>query len=500
MTFTLHPHQIEAEAMLRASLRAGHKRPMLQAVTGFGKTVLAAHIIEAARARNKRVLFCVPAISLIDQTVERFASHGVTCVGVMQCQHPGTDAAQPVQVASVQTLQRRKVPQADLVLVDEAHLRFRFVSQWMRQPEWQSVPFIGLSATPWSRGLGQDYDDLIVAASMKELIAGGFLAPFKVFAPSHPDLASVRVVGGDYREDDLAGVMNQPKLVADVVSTWLKLGEGRPTLLFAVDRAHARRLAAEFEAAGVPTGYVDAATPRPEREAIGRRLANGQISVVCNVGCLTTGIDWDVRCIVLARPTKSEMLFVQIVGRGLRTAAGKSDCLVLDHSDTTLRLGFATDIHHDHLDTGERQATARQKRERAVPLPKECSACSALKPAGVHVCPACGFAPERQSLIEEREGELVAIKGRQKEGTQASKEDQQRFYAMLLSYAEDRGYAAGFVGHKFKERFGTWPRGLIDEPLEPDAQFLSWLRSRQIAFAKRRRKEQRQEDHHASAA
>jgi DNA repair protein RadD len=482
--YVLHPHQTEALAMLRTSLLAGRKRPMLQAVTGFGKTILAASIIEAARARDKRVIFCVPAISLIDQTVEKLANQGVHCVGVMQGQHPATDAVQPVQVASVQTLQRRRIPAADLVLIDEAHLRFRFVSNWLRMPDWQAVPFIGLSATPWSKGLGRDYDDLIVAARMPELIKRGFLAPFRVFAPSHPDLSKVRTVAGDYREDDLAAVMNQPRLVANAVSTWITRGEDRPTLLFAVDRAHARRLAEEFEAAGVPTGYVDANTPREERVAIGRRLHLGQIKVVCNVGCLTTGIDWDVRCISLVRPTKSEMLFVQIIGRGLRTAPGKSDCIVLDHSDTTMRLGFPTDIHHDVLDDGERSDPKKRKQDRAPLLPKECPSCTRLKPAGVHACPSCGFVPERQSAIRESDGELVAIKGRK--GKLAGLEDRQQVYSMLLWYQRERGYHAGFVAHKFKERFGIWPRGLAELPVEPDDTFCRWLKSRQIAFAKGR--------------
>ena len=100
--------------------------------------------------------------------------------------------------------------------------------------------------------------------------------------------------------------------------------------------------------------------------AIGRRLREGQIKVVCNVYCLTTGVDWDVRCIILARPTKSEILYTQIIGRGLRTAEGKTDCLVLDHSDTTLRLGFVTDIHHETLDDGSSAQRGRQTRERDV--------------------------------------------------------------------------------------------------------------------------------------
>ena len=231
-------------------------------------------------------------------------------------------------------------------------------------PEWQRVPFVGLSATPWTKGLGKHYDDLIVAATTAELIDKGFLSPFRVYAPAHPDLSAVKIVAGDYHEGQLSEAMSQPVLVADTVSTWLRLGEDRPTLCFAVDRAHARRLADEFEAAGVPTGYVDANTPADERERIGQRLREGQIKVVCNVYCLTTGVDWDVRCIILARPTRSEILYTQIIGRGLRTAEGKSDCLILDHSDTTLRLGFVTDIHHETLDDGQHRKSSAQARRR----------------------------------------------------------------------------------------------------------------------------------------
>ncbi len=143
------------------------------------------------------------------------------------------------------------------------------------------------------------------------------------------------------------------------MDTWLRRAENRPTFCFAVDSAHAKHLQTKFTEAGVSTGYIDAYTPTNERAEIKRQFHNGDISVVCNVGCLTTGIDWDVRCIVLARPTKSEILFVQMIGRGLRTAEGKEDCLILDHSDTHLRLGFVTDIHHETLDDGRPRAKAK---------------------------------------------------------------------------------------------------------------------------------------------
>ena len=343
---------------------------MVQAPTGAGKTVIAAAIVNGALDKGKRVLFVVPFLSLVDQTVTAFVRQGLTDIGVIQGYHPMTDAQQPIQVASIQTLQRRALPPADIVIVDEAHRWFGFFGEWMQRPEWAKVPFVGLSATPWTKGLGKHYDDLIVATTTSELIDKGFLSPFRVFAPAHPDLSGVKVVAGDYHEGQLSEAMSKPVLVADTVATWLRLGEDRPTLCFAVDRAHARRIADEFEAAGVPTGYVDANTPADERERIGKRLREGQIKVVCNVFCLTTGVDWDVRCIILARPTKSEILYTQIIGRGLRTAEGKADCLILDHSDTTLRLGFVTDIHHEHLDDGRHQKSGSARARNSHRFPR----------------------------------------------------------------------------------------------------------------------------------
>ena len=307
MRSVLYPHQVEAMGMLKASLKTGSKRPMLQCPTGFGKTVMAAAIVEGAMRKGNRVMFCVPSLSLIDQTVQAFWREGIRDVGVIQADHPMTDYSKPVQVCSVQTIQRRRLPHADLVLIDEAHNWFKFYEKWFAQ--WDAIPFVGLSATPWTKGLGKHYDDLIIASTTQELIDAGYLSPFRVFAPSHPDLSGVRTIAGDYAEDDLAGVMNQSQLVADVVETWKAKAEGRPTLCFAVNRAHAKRLQQQFEQAGVPSGYIDAYTDIPEREAVRKQFASGAIKVVCNVGCLTTGVDWDVRCIVLARPTKSEMLF-----------------------------------------------------------------------------------------------------------------------------------------------------------------------------------------------
>ncbi|UDL95481.1 DEAD/DEAH box helicase [Lichenihabitans sp. PAMC28606] len=478
------PHQSRGLDLLRQSISSGHKRPMLASPTGSGKTGLASMIVEGALRKSKRVIFCVPAISLINQTVAAFREQGITEIGVIQAQHPMTDWQQPIQIASVQTLERRPVlPEADIVVIDEAHRWFKFYGRWMAKSGWQNVPFIGLSATPWAKGLGKHYDDLLVVTTTSELIDNGFLAPFRVFAPSHPDLTSVGTVAGDYHEGQLADAMNRPQLVADAVENWLRHGENRPTLCFAVDRAHAKSLQQQFEASGVRAGYVDMNTPIEERDLVGQQLRKGALQVVCNVGVLTTGIDWDVRCIVLCRPTKSEMLFVQIIGRGLRLAEGKLDCLVFDHSDTHERLGFVTDIHHAKLDMGaQRQAQPRPERPKTV----ECSKCYYLQPSKFPQCLSCGFKPQRQNKVDVEDGELFELGAKHSLKNALSHADEQRWFSSLVWIVKSKNYKPGWAAAKFKDKFGCWPHGLDDTQVQPQQDVLNWVRSTHIRYAKRR--------------
>lgn len=490
----LRPHQSQAIDSLRRALAAGSKRPMLQAPTGAGKTVLAAAIIDLARAKRNRVIFTVPAISLIDQTVREFYAEGIRDVGVIQANHPMTDPSKPVQIASLDTLRRRWIPESQLVIVDEAHRKSTFLEDWMSRDEWLSVPFIGLSATPWTKGLGRLYDRLIVAARTGELIEQGFLSPFRVFAPTHPDLSKVRTVAGDYHEGDLSGVMSEKTLTADIVRTWLEKGEGRPTLCFAVDRTHARTLQAQFEASGVSCGYVDANTPLDEREDVRKKFARGDYQVVCNVGVLTTGVDWDVRCIILARPTKSEMLYVQIIGRGLRTADGKPDCLVLDHSDTTLRLGFVTDIHHDRLSDGTMTEGDRRAGDIEPAKPKECPKCHYVREPRVPTCPACGHVPEKVSQVETREGELVDLTAARKANRSEDWSEKVAFIAQLKAYQIETGKAEGWVAHKYRARYSCWPNDPRVKYARPapavSPEIRSWIKSQAIRYAKGRERSQ----------
>ena len=206
-----------------------------------------------------------------------------------------------------------------------------------------AILFVGLSATPWARGLGKYYDDLIVEATTADLIREGYLSPFLAFAPSEPDLAGVRTVAGDFHETQLAEAVDQPKLVGDVIETWLKRGENRPTLCYGVNRAYAEHLQQRFVEVGVAAEYIDCFTDRLDRERIFDRFRAGETRVICNVATLAVGLDLPMTsCIIDARPTKSEIRFVQTIGRGLRTAPAKQNCLILDHAGNHLRLGMVT--------------------------------------------------------------------------------------------------------------------------------------------------------------
>src|SRR4051812_34371820 len=133
MRTQLFDHQVRALDKLRESLRSGHKRPVLMSPTGSGKTVVAAAITHSARQKGKRVLFTVPLIELVDQTVARFAEHGAAAcglygdVGVVQAKHVMEDASRPIQVCSVQSLARRdQIPEFDVAMVDECHIWFEY--------------------------------------------------------------------------------------------------------------------------------------------------------------------------------------------------------------------------------------------------------------------------------------------------------------------------------------------------------------------------------------
>jgi DNA repair protein RadD len=456
---TLRLYQETAIDLLRESLRTGHRRPILQLPTGAGKTRIAAEIINRSLAKERRAIFVVPRISLIEQTVAAFEREGIWNIGVLQGQHFRTNPHAPVQIASAQTLARREIPPAGIVIIDECHLQFKSITEWIAASEWQAVPFVGLSATPWAKGLGKSYDDLLRPVSILELIDERYLSPFRVFAPPAPDLTAVRTVAGDFHEADLSDACDKKEIVADVVTTWLEKGENRQTLGYGVDRKHAQHLQERFIEAGVRAEYIDCDTALFEREEIFDRFRSGETRLICNVATLDTGIDLDVRCIIDARPTRSRIRFVQTIGRGLRPAEGKDHLIILDHAGNHLRLGLVTGIGCCELDKGDAGRSYDKDGRVAVPTIKLCPECRCVLPPQARECPACGFKIYAATEVLERDGELEEFGQLPSPRHADGSIDERRFIAMLKGYAVERGYGKpdGFAWHKFKERFEREP-------------------------------------------
>src|SRR3977135_3096475 len=169
MTAVLPPHQERMLEQIDAALAYGCSRVVAQAPTGFGKTMVAARRLRRLQDAGKRGLLIVPALSLVDQSVEKLYKEGVRDVGVIQANHLLTNYARPIQVASVQTLMRRQMPPIHTVMLCEAHTCFDAYEEWLAGP-WKHLPVIGLTATPWTRGLGKHFDKLIIGATTQELI------------------------------------------------------------------------------------------------------------------------------------------------------------------------------------------------------------------------------------------------------------------------------------------------------------------------------------------
>lgn len=482
----LRAYQSKALNLVRSSIAAGNRRVVLCLPTGGGKTLIAANIVRGVLAKEGKAVFTAPMITLIDQTVEGFEREGITEIGVMQATHDRTDHKQPVQICSVQTLARRSgLPDATVVLVDECHVYSKVISDWME--ERPDLIFIGLSATPARKGMAEEWDDLVVGVTTRELIDLGFLSQFTVYAPNNPDMSGVKIVAGEYNTAQAQEVMEDAALVGDILSNYLINGEDRPTLGFAASVAHAKHMAEEFDNAGIPSAAIDASTDSLERRAIIGQFEEGKIRVIWSVRTMTTGVDLQVSGIIDAAPTRSVMLHTQKIGRGLRVNEGTEDLKIWDHAGNTLRLGFIDELDWSELKSGAREEVEVEKKE---PLPKNCQQCMMVMPPKEKVCPKCGAEQKPPSgWTETADGELVPI-NREVGARDVPMAEKEKFYRELIGMCRERGHKDGAAYHQYKERFGVYPANTFNKsPMDPTLKTRSWLKSRQIAYAKRKEKE-----------
>lgn len=425
---SLRPHQIRAIEAVRAVYRAGRKRCLLVMPTGAGKTYTAAELIRASVARGHRVLFLVHRREIVMDTHRRLVAAGVESGLVMA----GVEASEaPVQVASVQTIVAREChPAANLVVWDEAHHAaaetYRAIAA-----QYPDAWHLGLTATPEradGAGLRDAFDDLVVGATMRELTDAGLLAPCDVMAPHG----------------------RQGGLAESPAEAWRRLAGGRPTVAFCKTVAESLRLAIALEEHGVRARHIDGGTSTRERDAALTAFAEGRVEVLTNVFVLTEG--WDcprAKVCLLARGCGSEGTFLQMVGRVLRPDAQGSRALVIDLAGVVHEHGLPDEAREFSLD-GIRRRPRDQR-----PWVAQCRVCGLTVEGAKRgaCCPRCGGAWPEAPATKVTRAEIVSA-------APVSRAVKQGEFERLRGIAERNGYKPGWVGVRFKEQFGHWPRGL----------------------------------------
>lgn len=445
---SLRAYQTKAFDEVRSEFRKGHRRILVVAPTGSGKTVIAAAIIKSAVSKGTKVLFLAHRRELIAQASRKMDDAEIDH-GIVMANHPRHRPELPVQVASVQTLIRRidrGQPDYGLVIVDEAH---RSMAETYRKilSRFPKAFIIGLTATPLrgdGQGLGDLFQSIVEVSSVSELTELGFLVPVKTFAPTSPDLAKLRIVRGDFDEREAAQAMDKPSLIGDIVGHWNRLAKGRQTVCFAAGIAHSKHIRDSFLEVGIKAEHLSGSTPEAERDAILNRLSTGETTIVCNCAVLTEG--WDcpaVGCCILARPTTSVGLYLQMAGRILRPHIGKIDAIILDHAGCAHRHGLPADEREWSLAGGRNQPGKDY-----VPQSRICPECR-LAFGLVAVCPGCGWMPVKKAkpkVITHVEGQLSEVMGKSRSRASRDMSD-------LHRVAREKGYRPGWAFHQMRKKW-----------------------------------------------
>ena len=436
---------------------------ILKAGCGTGKTVLAAYFIQQAVENGYKCLFVVDRITLAEHTNQEFEKYGIDC-GIIQADNPKYHPNLPVQIGSIQTLNRRSIKQYGLIIIDEAHCIYvGHKKLFTANPE---AFVIGLTATPYAVNLGKYFDFFIEPIPVKEMIDQGALVPFEIYGPDITDLSKLRTKAGEYTEESLSVAYDQFDIVGDVVTTWEKVTPGEKTIVFGVNVAHIKHLAEEFNRRNILACQINAYQSEIERKTALDGFLEGETTVLCSVEVATKGFDCpEVSVVALAMATKSHMKWEQTCGRGFRLFPGKEKCTILDFGGNCARLGYPDEYYFPELSTGKKKKK-KKKVEDDIKLPVPCPACHFLKPAGVRKCPACGFVLERQSEVEAAPGELKKLERKgvgKKKQKEYSVQDKQDFLSQLNKYADLKGYKKspkgcyGWAIYTYKEKFGVLP-------------------------------------------
>lgn len=469
---TPRPHQLTSLKKLKDGAMAGHRKQVLMAPTGSGKSITALMLIHQALKKGKRAMFVANRNTIIGQISEAADSFGLGDYGIIQSGSWRYDLTRPFQIASVQTLARRSWPEVDLIVIDEVQYRYE---TWVKNIDATSAHVLSLSATPFSKGLGKLFTNLVNAATMHELTQQGILVPMRVMSCKQIDMDGAKTANGEWQDSSAAE--RGMEIVGDVVAEWLSHAENRKTIVFGATIHHCEEMARQFSEAGVIASVFSAHTKDDERKEIldEFRKPDSMIRVLISVEALAAGFDVpDIGCVVDCRPLrKSLSTFIQMIGRGLRSSpsTGKENCIIMDHSGNFIRFADDfSDIYYnglDELDAGEKldKEIRNNKKDK---LPDKCPSCG-FSPCGKR-CISCGHERKPKGLIEHVPGvmtEAVMI------GKNKLADTKKNLYEQICTYTRAHGTPgkeAGWAYHLFKGITGSDPSPFWKFDSQPDVQ------------------------------
>ncbi len=481
MNLELRPLQSTLLDRVAEAFRAGYKNIMVCAPCGFGKTECATAILAKTHENGKYGQFIADRVALVAQTSDRFDKYGLPH-GILMADHWRFRPQERIQVCSVQTLARRRWPDGQLMVVDEAHV----LSEPIRKKLLERSRYaIGLTATPLTRGLGKYFDVVINAATTNQLIDQGLLVPLRIFSCAEPDMQGVKVNSlGEFEEKETEKRALQ--VVGDVVAEYMQRCMGKKFIGFGTSIAHVQELQRQFIAAGINVATYTAHDKDEDRaEVVAEfRKPDSLIRGVLSVEALTRGFDVsDVEVLILARPLrKSVAVHVQMLGRVMRTAEGKSEAIVHCHSGNCARFW---DEWNDLFENGVHELDDGKKKEKKKPEPKpeaemvKCPSCGHLH-AFRPFCPACGHEYPKKLSVEHVPGSLkeLVASGNRKAMTQ-------HLWPMVCGHVLQRrdGDAARRMALAiYKDMTGAFPLADFHRtvPMSPSIEVGNKIRSLQI--------------------
>lgn len=393
---TMRPYQGRIIEEVQANFRAGVRAQVVTAPTGSGKTALAANMLHRAAERGRRSWFVVHRRELIMQAASAFAREGLP-FGIVSAGFPSSPGKM-VQICSIQSLVRRldKVAKPTMVVWDEAH--HSAASSWSTVYDANPQAWhVGLTATPQrldGKGLDAYFQRIVMGPTVAELIAQGWLAGYKLYAPPGVDATGFTVRMGDYVRSQVEAAADRPHITGCALEHYRRLAPGRTALIFASSIRHSQHVADQFTAAGIRAAHLDGDTPTAERDQILRQFRAGEVTVLTNVALFGEGFDVPgIHCVLDLAPTCSLTNWLQRCGRALRPCDGKDHAIILDAAGNAMRHGLPDDDREWSL-------AGREEKPQSRVATRTCPECFYVVRPWEKVCPDCGhvFAPKPREI------------------------------------------------------------------------------------------------------